>query len=132
MSKPKAVNKIRQTKKALLSALEECLGVVTTACKIVGVDRGTYYNYYNADSEFKKQVDSIQDIALDFAESQLHKQINEGNTTATIFFLKTKGKRRGYIERQEISAAVENISNGEWDKEKETSEEYINRVLSKR
>lgn len=52
--------------------------------------------------KFKKEVDDIQNIALDFAESQLHKQIQDGNTTATIFLLKTKGKKRGYIERQEI------------------------------
>jgi hypothetical protein len=52
--------------------------------------------------KFKKEVDDIQNVALDFAESQLHKQIQEGNTTATIFLLKTKGKKRGYIERQEI------------------------------
>jgi len=43
----------------------------------------------------------IENIALDFAESQLHKQIKEGNSTSTIFYLKTKGKKRGYIERQE-------------------------------
>ena len=52
--------------------------------------------------EFDKKVKEIENIALDFAESQLHKQISEGNTTATIFLLKTKGKKRGYIERQEI------------------------------
>ena len=33
---------------------------------------------------------------------QLHKQIKKGNTTGTIFYLKTKGKKRGYIERTEV------------------------------
>ena len=41
-------------------------------------------------------------MSLDFAESQLHKQINDGSTTATIFLLKTKGKDRGYVEKQQI------------------------------
>lgn len=96
------MNKVKHNKKALLTALEKALGVVTIACKDVGVGRTTFYNYYNADTEFKKAVDDVENIALDFAESQLHKQIKEGNTTATIFFLKTKGRKRGYIERQEI------------------------------
>jgi hypothetical protein len=52
---------------------------------------------------FKRKVDDISNIALDFAESQLHKQIGDQNTSATIFYLKTKGKKRGYVERQEIT-----------------------------
>ena len=48
------------------------------------------------------QRKDIENVTLDFAESQLHEQIREGNVTATIFLLKTKGKKRGYIERQEI------------------------------
>lgn len=94
-------NKIQQHKKALLEALEKSLGVVTTACKTVGVDRGMFYRYYNEDAAFKTAVDELDNVALDFAESQLHRNIQKGDTTATIFYLKTKGKRRGYIERME-------------------------------
>jgi hypothetical protein len=96
-------NKTQHNKKALIDALEKSLGVVTSACKSVGLNRSTYYDYYNSDPEFKKSVDELSNIALDFAESNLHKQIKDGNTSATIFYLKTKGKRRGYVERQEIT-----------------------------
>lgn len=89
-------------KRLMLKALEKSLSVVTTACKQVGIDRQTHYNWLKKDSKYAEQVKSIEDITLDFAESQLHKQIQEGNTTATIFLLKTKGKKRGYVERQEI------------------------------
>ena len=82
-------------KKNLLEALEKSLGVVTTACKNAGLHRSTYYDYYNNDEEFQSKVEDIQNIAIDFAESQLHKQILDGNSTSTIFFLKTKGKKRG-------------------------------------
>jgi ACT domain-containing protein len=95
-------NKIGQTKKAIIEALEKSLGVVTTACKQVGIARSTFYEYLKNDKDFADNVKDIQDIALDFAESQLHKQIQSGNTSATIFYLKTKGKNRGYVERQEI------------------------------
>tara|TARA_R110000744_G_scaffold358249_2_gene465305 strand:- start:2538 stop:2897 length:360 start_codon:yes stop_codon:yes gene_type:complete len=95
-------NKIQHTKKALLESLEKSLGVVTTACKKVGIDRTTFYRYYKEDMEFKKQVDELSDVAIDFAESQLFKQIQSGNPTSTIFYLKTKAKKRGYVERQEI------------------------------
>ena len=86
----------------MIEALEQSLGVVTTACKKVGIGRTTHYLWMNEDEEYKKQVEAVGDVALDFAESQLHKQIKEGSTAATIFLLKTKGKKRGYIERQEI------------------------------
>ena len=96
------MNKTEHHKKALLEALTKSLGIVTTACKQADVGRTTYYQWLREDPDFKKAVADIKDIALDFAESQLHKQIQEGNTTATIFFLKTQGKSRGYVERQEI------------------------------
>ena len=89
-------------KESILKALESSLGVVTVACKSADVPRSTYYKWLNEDEEFAKQVQDIENIALDFGESQLHKQIGDGNTSATIFFLKTKGKKRGYVERSEL------------------------------
>ena len=96
------MNKTVQHKKAIIEALEKSLGIVTMACKSVGISRSAFYLWIAEDEEFKKAVDDIQDIALDFAESHLHKQIKDNSTAATIFYLKTKGKKRGYIERTEI------------------------------
>ncbi len=89
-------------KKAMIEALEKSLGVVSVACRTVGIARNTHYEYYKNDAEYRRNVDSIADIALDFAESKLHKNIENGSDTAIIFYLKTKGKKRGYVERQEI------------------------------
>lgn len=99
------MNKTEHHKKAMIDALEKSLGIVTTACKNVGIGRTTFYEWMKDDKQFEKEVNEIQNIALDFAESQLHKQIGDGSTAATIFYLKTKGKKRGYIERQEITGA---------------------------
>ena len=102
------MNQSRTTtqKKAMIEALESALGIVTTACKKVGISRETHYNWLRKDEEYKKAVQSIEDVVLDFAESQLHKQVKDGNATSTIFFLKTKGKRRGYVERSESISHV--------------------------
>jgi hypothetical protein len=92
-------------KRAMIEALEKALGVVTTACKSVGISRSTHYLWMENDLEYQKMVIDLQDVALDFAESRLFKSIEGGSDTATIFYLKTKGKRRGYVERQEITGA---------------------------
>jgi hypothetical protein len=94
-------------KKAMIDALEKSLGIVTTAAKSVGIDRTTHYRWLNEDEDYKKAVEDIAEVVIDFAESQLHKQIKEGNQSSTIFYLKTKGKKRGYIEAQEFKVNME-------------------------
>ena len=89
-------------KDAMLAALEKALGVVSTAAKNAGIDRATHYDWLKDDEEYRKKVESLKDLALDFAESKLFQQINKGDTTANIFYLKTQGKKRGYIEKQEF------------------------------
>ena len=96
----------RQRKKAMIAALNKTLGIVCDAANIVGINKDTHYDWIRTDPDYARAVESIDDVVLDFAESQLHKQIQEGNTIATIFFLKTKGKKRGYIERTEVDNRI--------------------------
>ena len=93
-------------KKAMVTALEKSLGIVTTACRNVGIGRDTHYRWMRDDPAYRSEVESIEGMALDLAESKLHEEILEGNTAAIIFFLKTKGKKRGYVERQEVETTV--------------------------
>ncbi len=92
----------RKVKKKLLAALEMSLGIVTEACEKAEITRSRHYAWMNEDAEYKNAVDSIDSKFIDFAESSLKKQIKEGNTTATTFFLRTRGRKRGYNEKQEI------------------------------
>lgn len=91
-------NRILHLKKRLIDAMQKSYGVVTTACKIAKVDRSTFYLHYKNDSEFKKACDDCSDIALDKVEMALYKQIESGVPSSTIFYLKTKGRKRGYKE----------------------------------
>lgn len=88
-------------KKSFIEAMKASLGNITKACDAVKISRQTYYNWLE-DEEFKSEVANIDEYVIDFAEHSLFKQIQENNTTATIFYLKTKGKHRGYVEKQEI------------------------------
>tara|TARA_R110002153_G_scaffold191003_1_gene343875 strand:+ start:171 stop:536 length:366 start_codon:yes stop_codon:yes gene_type:complete len=109
---PTKKNNTLQTKKKVLEALEKTLGIVTTACKKVGLSRTQFYVWYKEDEEFRKAVDAVENMALDFAESKLMENIGSKKETSIIFYLKTKGKKRGYIEKQEIDHKHEgNISN---------------------
>jgi len=101
VSRPEALN-TTAAKAAMLEALEKLLGIVSTAAQVAGVARSAHYNWMQSDMQYKAAVQSIADKALDFAETHLHALIKDKNPAAVIFFLKTKGKARGYVERQEI------------------------------
>ena len=102
----KYMDKSRHIKKeSILKALEKNLGVVTLSCRKADIPRSTFYKWLKTDEEFAKQVKDIDNVALDFAESELFKQIQNGIPASTIFYLKTRGKKRGYIERTEITGA---------------------------
>lgn len=87
-------------KKRMLAALKEHYGNISRACEDLKLTRTCFYNYMK-DPKFAEQVDIISEEVLDLAEGKLVKHIKEDNLTATIFLLKTKGKKRGYVEKTE-------------------------------
>jgi hypothetical protein len=117
------MNKTAQQKKAMIEALTKSLGIVTHACGDVKISRSTYYMWLREDKDFAAEVADIDDIAVDFAESKLHELISNGETAAVIFYMKTKGKKRGYVERQELahsgSMNIINLGTGEADNKTE-------------
>lgn len=94
-------------KDKFLEVFEKALGNVSVACRNFGIDRGTFYLWYDADEDFRQKADAVKEIRKDFIESALDKKIKEGDTTAIIFGLKTQCKDRGYVERAEHEVKVD-------------------------
>ena len=90
-------------KKMLIESLENSLGIVSTACTKVNVSRSSFYKWYKEDEVFRKKVDEIDSVKLDFVESQLFKNIQNQKERSIIFYLQHKGHKRGYIHRQDIN-----------------------------
>lgn len=89
-------------KRKMIQALVDAMGIVTIACKATGIERSTHYNWLKIDQKYKAAIDDIAELPLDYTENKLLKLIDKGDTAATIFYMKTKGKKRGYVERQEV------------------------------
>lgn len=108
-------------------------GNIAEAAKAMNVNRRTVYRWMENDEELADGVEDVKEGMIDFSESQLMKRIKgstvtevtkemiDGKLTVTkkvtkkiqpsdqaiIFFLKTRGKSRGYVERQEIAGSME-------------------------
>jgi hypothetical protein len=95
-------NRTRSQKEAMLDAMEKNLGIVTDSCRQIGISRDTHYRWLKEDKEYKRAIKDIENVALDFVESALLQQIKKGNPLSTMFYMKCKGKKRGYIEQQDI------------------------------
>lgn len=96
------LEKTEDNKSKMLKALEEYYGIVTTSCQSVGISRITHYRWLEEDEEYKAKVLDIKNAAIDFVESKLFDCIKSEKETSIIFYLKTIGKSRGYVPRQEI------------------------------
>jgi len=98
---------IKIKKNKFIEAYRKTLGNATSACKTIGIGRSTFYRWLRNDNDFKEQIDDIAEETIDFVEQELKKSIQNGNVTAQIFYLKTKGKHRGYVEKQEVELSGE-------------------------
>ena len=84
-----------------IEILTKQAGNVAGSCRAMNINRRTYYNWMEKHEDFRVTVLDITEALIDDAESQLQKLIGDGNVVAILFYLKTRAKSRGYIERQE-------------------------------
>jgi hypothetical protein len=86
---------ITELQEVFLQELSESLGVVSKALKKVNVTREEYTGWLK-NQEFKQRVEDINELSMDYVENKLLAQIQKGDLNAIQFYLKTKGKKRGY------------------------------------
>jgi len=108
---PKTPQKLSKAKKKKLmaEALNVNLGIVSMACRQVGISRDTHYRWLKEDPKYKKYLEDAHFNQKDFGEHALMKLVREGNASAVLFFNKTINKDRGYIEKQEIEHSTSGV-----------------------
>lgn len=74
-------------------------GNVSATCAALGIDRNTFTAWRRKFPELNSLLTEVDESLIDFSENKLIECINERNLTAIIFYLKTKGRNRGYIEQ---------------------------------
>lgn len=101
---------IEAYKRQILEYLQQTPGgTLAGACAKVSVGYSTAYVWRNDDHEWSAKLDTARaisnDLGGDFAEGKLMACINNSEFPAIKFYLGTKHKNRGYVERQEQTGA---------------------------
>lgn len=82
-------------------ALRKALGIQAIAAQMLDCEWNTVHRYVKKYKKLQDIVNQSKEVRLDIAESKLMQGINAGIPALIIFLLKTQGKDRGYVERQE-------------------------------
>jgi len=101
-------NKDKYTVEQVKDALDKSGGFLSVAAESLGCTRKTIYNYLDRYPELKEVCEDIRERYLDIGENELMKKVKKGATPELIFFLKTRGKGRGYVEKQELDISSGN------------------------
>ena len=99
------------TNKDIEDALIACKGIYVAAAKWLkrerdkSITRQTLSKRIAASKHLREVCDEVVEQTLDWAESKLLELMAAGDKTAILFYLKCKGKKRGYTERQEVTGS---------------------------
>lgn len=88
----------------IIAAIYKANGLIAPAARILKCSRETIYAR-RAEPAIADAITMARYYALDEAEEALHDLVEAREPAAVFFMLKTLGKSRGYIERQEVTGA---------------------------
>ena len=117
------MRKKRFSEKQIVHAIGKSKGLIFLAAQHLGCNPSTIHLRASQSENIREAIETERGRVLDFAEVKLIEAVQDGEAWAICFILKTLGKSRGYIERQEIKAEakitvlnnVEEISDAELD-----------------
>jgi len=95
------------TSDEVIAALKKARGMIHIAAEVIGCDPTTIRNHMKRNHEVQKAYNDITQRELDLSELQLFRARDNGEPWAVCFHLKTKGKKRGYIERDSGNEGME-------------------------
>lgn len=102
----------KKRKHTTLAECEDALrasgGFVTHAAAMLGISWPALSERVKKHARLQRVLEEAREQHLDLAETQLISSVAQGEAWAVCFFLKCKGKGRGYIERQQIDTNITN------------------------
>lgn len=96
----------KQAKKEFIEIYKAKLCNIALSCRSLGIERKTFYRWYESDEAFKQAVEDAQEERKDFFENALILRCQAGDTAAIIFANKTQCRDRGYVEKIEKDVTV--------------------------
>ncbi len=89
----------------IIEALNKTHGMIYLAADLLGCSAMTIYRRADKVKAVRDVIDSYRGQLLDKAELKLEQAIMNGEPWAVQFALRTIGKQRGFVERQEVTGA---------------------------
>jgi hypothetical protein len=99
----------------VISLIDEYSGNLSAVSRALGVNRLTVYRFMANRPTVKQALSEAREKMIDNVESKLYSKALDGDPACMIFFLKTQGKSRGYVERQEVTGADGGAIIVDWD-----------------
>ena len=93
------------TSKQFVDAIPGTGGIVTAIARRVGCDWHTARKYIDEHPTVAQAYQDECESVLDMAEAKTIELIKSGDQQMIRYYLSTKGKKRGYVERQEVTGA---------------------------
>lgn len=99
---------------------------IQKTCEALDLSLMTYSNWKNQSKDFKAAVDICMETELDIFEDALRDLVKERNPQAVMFGLKTRGKSRGYAEKQDVNVGGITAINITFEKANDNDSETTN------
>jgi len=107
--KKQTVNdRVKASQEAFLTVYKAKACNVTASCEAIKIDRKTYYNWREEYLNFDSRCRECEAGLIDYAETQMLKNIEAGKEVSLIFFLCNKAKDKW----QNVSKVTHDVPEG--------------------